>query len=124
MIRVMSSRMQPSSSQMHRLHQLYKLLKGSLSGFSGKDLIIFLFFLCLSGVFWLMETLNETYEVEIPVAVRLYGVPKNVVLTSEMSDTVRVTVRDKGFVILGYKTYNPLRPIKISFAIGSPIFFA
>jgi hypothetical protein len=101
---------------MHRLHQLYKLLKGSLSGFSGKDLIIFLFFLCLSGVFWLMETLNETYEVEIPVAVRLYGVPKNVVLTSEMSDTVRVTVRDKGFVILGYKTYNPLRPIKISFA--------
>lgn len=33
----------------------------------------FLFFLVLSGIFWLMMTLNETYEKELPVAVRLTG---------------------------------------------------
>ena len=112
----MSSRMQPSNSLMHRLKQLYHFIRESLSGFSYKDFLVFLFFFCLSGVFWLMMTLNETYEVEFPIAVRMVGVPKNVVITSEMSDTVRVTIRDKGYVILAYKGTNQLKPVKINFA--------
>lgn len=101
---------------MHRIRQLYHFFRESLSGYSYKDFLVFLFCFCLSGVFWLMMTLNETYEVEFPVAVRLAGVPRNVVITSEMSDTVRVTIRDKGYVILGYKAYNRLQPVKINFA--------
>lgn len=112
----MSSRTLPSNSQMHRLRQIYHFFKELLSGYSGKDLLVFLFFLCLSGIFWLMMALNETYEVEFPVPMRLVGVPKNVVVTSEMSDTVRVTIRDKGFVILSYEGYNRFRPIKINFS--------
>ena len=49
-----------------------------------KQFLIFLFFLILSGMFWLMMTLNETYEKEICVPVRLVGQPKNVVVTTEM----------------------------------------
>ena len=53
----------------------------------------------LSAVFWLILTLNETYEKELKVPVRIVNVPKNVVLTSSADDTVRITVRDKGWVI-------------------------
>ena len=67
-----------------------------------KQFLVFLFFLGLSGVFWLTITLNETYERELKVPVQVVGVPKNVVLTSPTVDTIRATVRDKGWVIVSY----------------------
>lgn len=80
-----------------------------------KELLIFLFFLVLSGFFWLMMTLNETYEKELQVPVRLVGMPKNVVITTGISDSVRVTVRDKGYMLVTYTTSHKLRPVSINF---------
>ena len=68
-----------------------------------KEFLIFLFFLLLSSTFWLLITLNETYEQEIVIPVHLVDVPKNVVLTSDTTMNVRVTVRDKGYTLLTYK---------------------
>ncbi len=67
-----------------------------------RQLMMFLFFLFLSAIFWLILTLNETYEKELKVPVKLYNIPKNVMLTSADVDTVRVTVRDKGWQMLAY----------------------
>ena len=77
--------------------------------FSGlnKEFLIFLFFLALSGVFWLMMTLNETMEREFKIPVRLTGVPRNAVMTGELVDTVRVTIKDKGFTLVTYD-FRPL----------------
>lgn len=100
---------------MHNLKKILQKVRDFLFSTMNKQFLIFLFFLCLSGIFWLMMTLNETYEQELPVALRMGGVPKNVVVTSTMSDTVRVTVRDKGFVILSYMVSHRLRPITVSF---------
>lgn len=80
-----------------------------------KEFLIFLFFLALSGIFWLMMTLNETYEKEYEVAMRLSGLPNNVVLTTEPADTIRFTVRDKGFVLLSYASSHKLRPLTFNF---------
>lgn len=80
-----------------------------------KEFLIFLFFLALSGVFWLMMTLNESYEKELEVALRLTDVPANVVLTDELPDTMRITVRDKGFMLLSYTTSHKMQPLTFSF---------
>lgn len=72
-----------------------------------KEFLIFLFFLCLSGIFWLMMTLNETMEREFKIPVRLTGVPRNAVMTGELVDTVRVTIKDKGFTLVTYD-FRPL----------------
>lgn len=101
---------------MLRLNKTYHIVRNFLFGMLNKEFLIFLFFLAVSGVFWLLMTLNETYEKELPVAVRLTGVPKNVVITSEMTDTVYVTVRDKGFVLLSYVTSNKLHPLSFGFS--------
>ena len=74
---------------------------------TSKQVFIFLFFLFLSGIFWLILTLNETYEREIKVTMQIRGIPKNVVLTSNETDTLRVTVRDKGWVLVRYMYENP-----------------
>ena len=51
---------------------------------TNKDLLVFLFFLGLSGIFWLSLTLNETYEREFSIPVSVVDIPKNAVLTARV----------------------------------------
>ena len=92
------------------------IIRNFLFSSTNKEFLIFLFFLALSGVFWLIMTLNETYERELFVPVRMMNVPKNIVMTGDLDDSVRVVVRDKGFTLLAYETSHRLRPIYINFS--------
>ncbi len=80
-----------------------------------REFLIFLFFLALSGFFWFLLSLNETYESDVDIKVSLVDIPKNVVLTSDSIATIRITVQDKGYAILSYLYGNSLHPIKINF---------
>lgn len=80
-----------------------------------KEFLIFLFFLLVSAAFWVLTTLNETYEREIAVPVKLVNVPKGVVITSDMDDTLKVTIRDRGYFLFAYKFGNIIHPISIDF---------
>lgn len=92
-----------------------KKIRSFLFAFVNKEFLIFLFFLCLSGIFWLLMTLNETYEMEYRIPVKVVNIPTNVVLTSEETDTVRVTLRDKGLVLVSYQYGEGIRPITVNF---------
>ena len=80
-----------------------------------KQLLVFIFFLTLSAAFWLFMTLNETYEKEIKLPVQIVNVPKNVVLTSASIDTVRVTVRDRGWIFMSYLFGEKRRIVNINY---------
>ena len=92
---------------MRSVRNILKAVRNFLFSGLNKEFLIFLFFLALSGIFWLMMTLNETMEREFKIPVRLSGVPRNAVITGELPDTVRVTVRDKGFTLVTYD-FRPL----------------
>ena len=92
---------------MHSIGNILKAVRNFLFSGLNKEFLIFLFFLALSGAFWLLMTLNETMEREFKIPVRLSGVPRNAVITGELPDTVRVTVRDKGFTLVTYD-FRPL----------------
>ena len=72
--------------------------KHYLSFLGNRQFFAFLFFLLLSASFWLFQTVNEVYEEEFAIPVRLVGVPENVVLTTEPPAHVRITLRDRGVV--------------------------
>ena len=80
-----------------------------------REFLIFLFFLGLSGTFWLLMALNETYDKDIPVPIRLVNVPRNVVITQNINDTIDVTMRDKGFTLLTYSYAGKIQPVTIDF---------
>ena len=61
---------------------------------ANKELFLFIFFLVLSGIFWLITTL---------------------VLTSADTDTIKVTIRDKGFALFSYQFGDVLKKIRPSF---------
>lgn len=92
------------------------LARNFLSGKAYREFLVFLFFLVVSGTFWIVMALNETYEQEVVVPVRLTNVPRNVVVTQTDADTLRVTLRDKGYVLMVYMTTQKLRPIVSTFA--------
>lgn len=98
-----------------RLTQIINMVRNFLFSSANREFLTFLFFLVLSTIFWLMTALNETYEREIGVPAYLVNIPKNVVVTSDMEDTVRVTVRDKGFALLAYTYGEGIRPINVNF---------
>jgi hypothetical protein len=82
---------------------------------ANKDILVFLFFLGLSGIFWLSLTLNETYEHEFAIPVSVVDIPKNAVLTSDEVDTVKMTIRDKGIVLMAYQYGDYLKRLRVPF---------
>lgn len=80
-----------------------------------KEFLVFLFFLFISGIFWLLMSLNETFEKEVVIPLRMTNIPKNVVVINDISPTLKVTLRDKGYTIGGYMYGDILRPIIIDF---------
>lgn len=95
--------------------RLWQYIRNFLFSKINKELLIFLFFLVLSGIFWLSLTLNDTYEQEFAIPVAIIDVPKNAVLTSDEIDTVRMTIRDKGIVLAAYHYGDYLKNISIHF---------
>ena len=100
---------------MKRLGEVWSLIKVFLFSKANKEIILFLFFLALSGVFWLFITLNETYEKEFSIPVSFVNVPKNAVLTSDETDTVKMTIRDKGIALFLYQFSDRLKKIPLNF---------
>ena len=92
-----------------------QILKNFLLSNINKQLFTFLFFLTLSAIFWLILTLNEGYEKELKIPVRIVNIPKNVMLTSPGVDTVRATVHDQGWVLLNYLFGGYRHNVKIDF---------
>lgn len=97
------------------MSRFYTKIRNFLFGAINKEFLIFLLFLFISAVFWLGMTLNETYEREYVIPIALEKVPKNVVLTKNMEDTLVVTIRDKGFMHAAYTYSGRIKQMKIGF---------
>lgn len=80
-----------------------------------REFFVFLCFFFIAAGFWLLQTLNNDYETEFSIPVRLRNVPENVVITSEPVSEVRVRVRDKGTVLLNYMLGKNFYPVILDF---------
>ena len=101
---------------MHSIKNILHAVRNFLFSGLNKEFLIFLFFLALSGGFWLMMSLNETLEREFAIPVQLVGMPRNAIITGELPDTVKITVRDKGFTLATYAYGRNFRPISFKFS--------
>lgn len=90
-------------------------MKNFLLNNDSRQFFVFLFFFLVASGFWLLQTLNDDYETEFAVPVRLRGVPNNVVLTTEPASEVTIKVKDKGTVLLNYLIGKTFFPINLEF---------
>ena len=100
---------------MNFLHKSLIIIRNFLFSKTNREFLIFLFFLALSGIFWLLMTLNETYEKEVAVPIHITDVPTDIMLTNDDVDTVKVTIRDRGILLLPYLYGDNLKHISVNF---------
>lgn len=82
---------------------LLQFVKNCLRRIYNRQFLTFLFFLLLSASFWVFQKLNDTYEREFALRVRLVDVPSNVDVTTGPPGYIHVTLRDKGVTLLRYR---------------------
>ncbi len=80
-----------------------------------KEFLVFLFFFLVASFFWLLQTLNENYETEISMPVKLTNVPADVLVTLPLPDNIQVVVKDRGAVLMNYILRHGFYPLNIDF---------
>lgn len=91
-------------------------MKDFLLSDKSREFFVFLFFFFIAGGFWLLQTLNNDYETEFSIPVKLRGVPNNIVITSEPAPELKIKVKDKGTVLLNYMLGKSFYPVTLDFA--------
>ncbi len=82
---------------------------------NSREFLIFLFFVFVSFCFWLLQILNDDYETEFSIPLRMKNVPNNVVLTSELPSELKIGVKDRGTVLTNYMLGQTFYPVTIDF---------
>ncbi len=95
---------------------IFKTIRNSLFHIVNKEFLIFLFFLALSSIFWIMLAMNDSYEIELRYPIRLTGIPKSVIITDTNSDTLRITVKDKGYTLVKYIYDEDIKSIDLPYS--------
>ena len=82
---------------------------------NSREFLIFLFFVLVSFSFWVLQMLDDVYQADITMQVRLKNQPKEVVMTSELPSEINVQVEDRGTVLLNYLLGRSFYPIVFDF---------
>lgn len=93
----------------------YTKVKNFLLSPKNKEFLIFLIFFSVSAVFWLLRYLNETFDVELKVPLKLDNVPPDVVITSDLPSELNVVVRDKGTILARYIYGKKQPPVRVNY---------
>jgi hypothetical protein len=81
---------------------------------TGKDLFAFLFFLAISTAVWGLHAMRKTYETTIQIPVIYENLPEGYVQMEKLPDNLRVTVTNKGNVLLRYRFTKRFSPISVN----------
>ncbi len=80
-----------------------------------REFLIFLFFVLISFSFWMLQMLDDAYQTNFSMQVRLKNVPKEVVMTAELPSEITVRVEDRGTVLLNYMLGRSFYPLAFDF---------
>lgn len=101
------------------IKRFYKIgirkIRNFLSNDKCKECLIFLFFVLIAFVFWMLQTLDGLFQTEFKIPIRLKNVPKQVILTSDVPENIRVKVEDRGTVLLNYMLGKTFFPVSLDF---------
>ena len=97
------------------LAKMWVRIRNVFFGKKSHEFFVFLFFFVVSAGFWLLQTLNETFETEIPVPLELNNIPENVHITTNLPSQIHVTIRDRGTTLLRFYRYTVHNAIEVDF---------
>ena len=100
---------------MAALRRAYLQARDFLLSNRSREFLVFMGFFLIAAAFWILQTLNDEYETDLTLPLRLRDVPAEMVITSEPPQQLRIRVKDKGTVLLNYKLGNGLNAVQLAF---------
>lgn len=76
-------------------------------------LLIYLFFLFISTIFWFLTAFNKNYSVQLEFPVRYYNFPPEKVVVSDIPHHLNLQISGHGFTIIKHKFYSGLSPLRV-----------
>lgn len=95
------------------IKSVLKKIKTFLHRQSWEEVLIFFSFLLLSFGFWVLQSMNEEYEMEISIPVRYKDIPVDVAFSQPPPETIIVSVKDKGNILLNYTLGKKIAPLDV-----------
>lgn len=95
--------------------KMWVRIRNIFFGRKSHEFFVFLFFFAVSSCFWLLQTLNETFETEISVPLELKNIPENVHITTNLPSQIHITIRDRGTTLLRFFRYTVQNAIEVDF---------
>ena len=104
-------------SQVEHISQSVKSLnkqtKAFFHGEQWKEALVFFFFLLLAFGFWLLQSLQQEYEITLTFPIKYKELPADIAFNEEIPQQVIAKVKDKGSVLLNYTLGRTLQPIEV-----------
>ncbi len=103
-------------SRLGTLQQTFKSARIEIKAFlrrqEWKEALIFLCFVLLAFGFWLMQSLQQEYEIDIQVPIKYKNIPPDIAFTQTLPEAIAVKVKDKGSVLLNYSLGRGFSPLE------------
>ncbi|MCM1110485.1 MAG: hypothetical protein NC336_04705 [Clostridium sp.] len=96
------------------LSDLKRRISGAVHSSRGKDVLLYLLFVCIAFVFWLLLSLDTEVQRDYDVPLAIENVPDSVTFISTVPPTINVGVQAKGSQLLQY-SWGHLGTMKINF---------
>ncbi|MEG1587680.1 MAG: YbbR-like domain-containing protein, partial [Bacteroidales bacterium] len=84
-----------------------------LSRAQSKELLTFLFFLCLSFLFWILQSMNEESEAIYRIPIKYRNIPEDIIFMNNPPAQLSLRIKDKGIILLNYSIGRPFVPVDI-----------
>ena len=103
-------------SRLGQIKQTFKSVRIEIKAFlrrqQWKEALIFFCFILLAFGFWLLQSLQQEYEIDIKIPVKYKNVPPDISFTETPPEAITVKVKDKGSVLLNYSFGRSFAPIE------------
>lgn len=88
--------------------------KAFFQGDKWKEVLVFLLFVLLALGFWLLQSLQQEYEINLTIPVKYKNVPPDISFNATVPEAITARVKDKGSVLLNYTFRRSFAPIEVS----------
>lgn len=103
-------------SRMGQINKIFKSIRIEMKAFlhrqEWKEALIFFYFFLLALGFWLLQSLQQEYEIDIQIPIKYKNIPPDIAFTETPPEAISVKVRDKGSVLLNYTFARSFAPIE------------
>ena len=103
-------------SRLGQIKQTFKSVRIEIKAFlrrqQWKEALIFFCLILLAFGFWLLQSLQQEYEIDIRIPVKYKNVPPDISFTETPPEAITVKVKDKGSVLLNYSFGRSFAPIE------------